>query len=91
MKNKTKKSILTIYTTDNCGPCETVERILRAEGYDLNVIPANLSKETARVLRDADAKGFPAVFRGMEYLGSGIMAIHKIDPDINIAKYMQEG
>ena len=88
MKNKTKKSIVTIYTTDNCRPCEKVETILRAEGYDLNVIPANLSRETARILRDANAKGFPAVFRGMEYLGSGIMAVHKVDPDINIAKYM---
>ena len=82
--------MLTIYTTDNCRPCETVETILRAEGYDLNVIPANLSRETARILRDANAKGFPAVFRGMEYLGSGIMAIHKVDPDINISKYMNE-
>ena len=83
--------ILTIYTTDNCEPCERVETILRAEGYDLNVIPADLSRETARILRDANAKGFPAVFRGMEYLGSGIMAVHKVDPDINVAKYMQEG
>ena len=82
--------MLTIYTTDNCRPCETVETILRAEGYDLNVIPANLSRETARILRDANAKGLPAVFRGMEYLGSGIMAIHKVDPDINISKYMNE-
>ena len=82
---------ITIFTTDNCRPCETVETILRAEGYDLNVIPANLSRETARILRDANAKGFPAVFRGMEYLGSGIMAVHKVDPDISIAKYMQEG
>ena len=83
--------ILTIYTTDNCGPCEKVETILRAERYDLNVIPANLSRETARILRDANAKGFPAVFRGMEYLGSGIMSIHRVDPDISIAKYNQEG
>ena len=80
--------MLTIYTTDNCRPCETVEIILRADGYDFNVIPANLSRETARILRDSNAKGFPAVFRGVEYLGSGIMAIHKVDPDINIAKYM---
>lgn len=79
---------LTIFTADDCGPCEKVETILRAEGYDLNVIPANLSRETARILRDANAKGFPAVFRGGEYLGSGIMGIHKVDPDINIAKYM---
>lgn len=79
---------ITIITKNDCEPCETVERILRAEGYDLNVIPANLSRETARILRDANAKGFPAVFRGMEYLGSGIMAVHKVDPDINIAKYM---
>ena len=79
---------LTIFTTEDCKPCETVERILRAEGYDLNVIPANLSRETARTLRDANAKGFPAVFRSTEYLGSGIMAVHKVDPDINIAKYM---
>ena len=81
--------VLTIYTTDNCGPCERVETILRAEGYDLNVIPADLSRETARILRDANNKGYPAIFRGKEYLGSGIMAVHKIDPDINIAKYMQ--
>lgn len=79
---------ITMYTKEDCPPCERVERILRAEGYDLNVIPANLSRETARILRDANAKGFPAVFRGMEYLGSGIMAVHKVDPDINIAKYM---
>ena len=79
---------ITMYTKEDCPPCERVETILRAEGYDLNVIPANLSQETARILRDANAKGFPAVFRGMEYLGSGIMAVHKIDPDINIAKYM---
>ena len=79
---------ITIFTTDNCEPCERVETIFRAEGYDLNVIPANLSRETARILRDANAKGFPAVFRGVEYLGSGIMAVHKVDPDINIAKYM---
>ena len=72
---------LTIFTADNCKPCEIVETILRAEGYDLNVIPANLSRETARILREANAKGFPAVFRGMEYLGSGIMAVH---PDINM-------
>ena len=81
---------ITMYTKEDCPPCERVEMILRAEGYDLNVIPANLSRETARILRDANAKGFPAVFRGMEYLGSGIMAVHKVDPDINIAKYMQE-
>ena len=80
--------ILTMYTTDNCRKCEKVETILSAEGYDLNVIPADLSQETERILRDTNAKGFPAVFRGMEYLGSGIMAIHKVDPDINIAKYM---
>lgn len=79
---------ITMYTKEDCPPCEKVEMILRAEGYDLNVIPANLSRETARILRDANAKGFPAVFRGMEYLGSGIMAVHKVDPDINIAKYM---
>ena len=79
---------ITMYTKEDCPPCERVERILKAEGYDLNVIPANLSRETARILRDASAKGFPAVFRGMEYLGSGIMAVHKVDPDINIAKYM---
>ena len=91
MKNKIKKSILTIYTTDNCGPCERVETIFRAEGYDLNVIPANLSRETARVMRDARVDGYPAIFKGMHYLGSGIMAVHKVDPDINIAKYMQEG
>ena len=88
MKNKIKKSTLTIYTTDNCEPCERVETIFRSEGYDLNVVPANLSRETARILRDANAKGFPAVFRSTEYLGSGIMAVHKVDPDINIAKYM---
>ena len=81
---------LTVYTTEDCGPCKRVINILESEGYDLNVIPANLSRETARILRDANAKGFPAVFRGMEYLGSGIMAVHKVDPDINIAKYMQE-
>lgn len=79
---------ITMYTKEDCPPCERVEMILRAEGYDLNVIPANLSRETARILRDANAKGFPAVFRGGEYLGSGIMGIHKVDPDINIAKYM---
>ena len=79
---------ITMYTKEDCPPCERVEMILRAEGYDLNVIPANLSRETARILRDADAKGFPAVFRGKEYLGSGIMAVHRVDPDINIAKYM---
>ena len=80
--------MITMYTKEDCPPCERVEMILKAEGYDLNVIPANLSRETARILRDANAKGFPAVFRGMEYLGSGIMAVHKVDPDINIAKYM---
>lgn len=79
---------ITMYTKEDYPPCERVERILRAEGYELNVIPANLSRETARILREANAKGFPAVFRGMEYLGSGIMAVHKVDPDINIAKYM---
>ena len=82
---------ITIFTTDNCDPCKRVINILESEGYDLNVIPANLSRETARILRDANAKGFPAVFKGLEYLGSGIMAVHKVDPDINIAKYMQEG
>ena len=79
---------ITMYTKEDCPPCERVERILRAEGYDLNVIPANLSRETARILRDANAKGFPAVFRGMEYLGSGIMAVHKVDPDIHLTKYI---
>ena len=82
--------MLTIYTTENCGKCERVEKIFRTEGYDLNVIPANLSRETERILRDANAKGFPAVFKGMEYLGSGIMAVHKVDPDINVAKYMDD-
>ena len=80
--------VLTIFTTDDCRKCKTVEKILKKEGYDLNVIPADLSFETERILRDAGAKGLPAVFRGMEYLGSGIMALHKVDPDINIAKYM---
>ena len=85
---KNNLMVLTIFTTEDCKPCETVERILRAEGYDLNVIPTNLSRETARILRDANAKGFPAVFRGMEYLGSGIMAVHKVDPDIDLTKYL---
>lgn len=82
--------VLTIFTTDDCRKCKAVEKILKKEGYDLNVIPADLSPETERILNDANAKDFPAVFKGMEYLGSGIMALHKVDPDINIAKYMQE-
>lgn len=79
---------ITMYTKEDCPPCERVEMILRVEGYELNVIPANLSRETARILREANAKGFPAVFRGAEYLGSGIMAVHKVDPDIDLTKYL---
>lgn len=80
---------ITMYTKEDCPPCERVERILKAEGYELNVIPADLSQETERILRDANAKGFPAVFRGMEYLGSGIMAAHKVDPDINLVEHLK--
>lgn len=82
---------ITMYTKEDCPPCERVEMILRAEGYELNVIPANLSRETARILREANAKGFPAVFRGTEYLGSGIMAVHKVDPDINLVEHLKRG
>lgn len=81
---------ITIFTTDNCDPCKRVINILESEGYDLNVIPANLSRETARVMRDARVDGYPAIFKGMHYLGSGIMAVHKIEPDINLAKHFQK-
>lgn len=81
---------ITMYTKEDCPPCERVERILESEGYELDVIPADLSRETARILRDANNKGYPAIFRGKEYLGSGIMAVHKIEPDINLAKYFQK-
>ena len=79
--------VLTMYTTKNCRTCKRVETILKAEGYELNVIPANLSRETERILRDARVDGYPAIFKGMNYLGSGIIAMHKVDPDINISKY----
>ena len=77
---------ITMYTKEDCPPCERVERILESEGYDLDINPEWPSREIGDILRD---EGFPALFKGKEYLGSGVMAVHKIDPDINIAKYVQ--
>lgn len=74
---------LTIYTKEDCRPCEDAERILRAEGYDFITVPANLSRKTAQIMRE---KGVPAIFKGNEYLGSGSPALLNLDSDIDLSK-----
>lgn len=82
---------ITIITKNDCEPCETVKDILKKEGYVYATIQyEEWKREVGEFMRLNDIHHFPIILESGEYLGSGIMAVHKIEPDINLAKYFQK-
>lgn len=64
---------ITLFSKTDCERCEQAKFLLLSNGYVFDEVRAD--RESAKVMRDNNIKGFPALFVDDEFKGDGVMAV----------------